>query len=124
MSWEVASLCSQRIFGSPVRKQIIMFLADKASDDGSGIWCSKGTIHRHTELGESTVKRAVGELVRDGILVDSGKRRRCRNGYTIVYDMNLAVVRSLDPIFKPGEIFESSTGSRADGVRSEPGTPH
>lgn len=57
MSWKVANLCAGRRFGSPVRKQIIMFLADKASDDGSGIWCSKGTIQRHTELGE---RRASG----------------------------------------------------------------
>jgi hypothetical protein len=41
MSWKIANLCADRIFGSAARKQIIMFLADKASDDGSGIWCSK-----------------------------------------------------------------------------------
>lgn len=51
MSWKIANLCADRRFGSAARKQIIMFLADKASDDGSGIWCSKGTIQRHTELG-------------------------------------------------------------------------
>jgi hypothetical protein len=48
-----------------MRKQIIMFLADKASDDGSGIWCSKGTIQRHTEPGETTVKRAVREFLKE-----------------------------------------------------------
>ena len=57
MSWWVANTCAERKFGSATRKQIIMFLADKASDDGSGIRCSKGTIQRHTELGETTVKR-------------------------------------------------------------------
>ena len=41
MSWRVANTCAERKFGSATRKQIIMFLADKASDDGSGIWCSK-----------------------------------------------------------------------------------
>ena len=51
MSWHVAKECAERRFRSAPRKQIIMFLADKASDDGSGIWCSKGTIQRHTELG-------------------------------------------------------------------------
>ena len=30
MSWKVANLCAGQRFGSPVRKQIIMFLADKA----------------------------------------------------------------------------------------------
>ena len=44
MSWRVAKECAERKFGSAPRKQIIMFLADKASDDGSGIWCSKGIL--------------------------------------------------------------------------------
>jgi molecular chaperone Hsp31 and glyoxalase 3 len=55
MSWRVANTCAERKFGSATRKQIIMFLADGASDDGSGIWCSKGTGQHHTELGASTV---------------------------------------------------------------------
>lgn len=62
MSWRVANICADRKFGSPVRKQIIMFLADKASDDGSGIYCSKGTVQRHTELDASTVKRTIGDF--------------------------------------------------------------
>ncbi len=33
MSWRVANACAERKFGSATRKQIIMFLADKASDD-------------------------------------------------------------------------------------------
>ncbi|MFE3839549.1 hypothetical protein ABNX41_21150, partial [Rhodobacteraceae bacterium PA1-206B] len=74
MSWKVANLCAQRKFGSPVRKQIIMFLADKASDDGSGIWCSKGTIQRHTELGETTVKRTINKFLSEGILIETGRR--------------------------------------------------
>ncbi|MFN4171056.1 MAG: hypothetical protein ACK4GW_04810 [Pseudorhodobacter sp.] len=30
------------------------------------IWCSKGTIQRHTELGESTVKRKISDFLREG----------------------------------------------------------
>jgi predicted outer membrane repeat protein len=74
MSHKVENTCSDRPFGSPVRKQIIMFLANKASDDGSGVYCSKGTIARHTELGASTVKRVVSEFVVEGILVETGNR--------------------------------------------------
>ena len=99
-----------------------MFLADKASDDGSGIWCSKGTIHRHTELGESTVKRAVGELVQQGILVETGQRRRCKHGYTIIYHMNLAIVKTLEFISNPDEEVDINTGSRTDGDRIKRGT--
>jgi hypothetical protein len=49
MSWRVANKCAGRRFGSAARKQIIMFLADRANDNGSGIWCSKGTFRRHTK---------------------------------------------------------------------------
>lgn len=42
MSWKIVNLCADRIFGSAARKQLMMFLADKASDDGSGIWCGLG----------------------------------------------------------------------------------
>lgn len=117
MSWRVANLCAQRKFGSPVRKQIIMFLADKASDDGSGIWCSKGTIQRHTELGETTVKRTINEFLSEGILIETG-RRACKNGFTIVYRIILSAVGRLESIAEP----EDETGSTADGVLREPGT--
>ena len=64
MNWKVANLCAGRPFGSPLRKQIIMFLADTASDDEFGIWCSKGTIQRHTELGRAEKDRS-GAALRD-----------------------------------------------------------
>ncbi|MBU2889081.1 hypothetical protein [Celeribacter halophilus] len=121
MSWKIANLCAERKFGSPVRKQIIMFLADKASDDGSGIWCSKGTVQRHTELGESTVKRTITEFLREGILVETG-RRPCKNGYTVIYRIVLSVVSGLETIFEPDDGSDFYTGSTADGVPHDPGT--
>lgn len=101
MSWRVANECAERRFGSAARKQIIMFLADKASDDGSGIWCSKGTIQRHTELGESTVKWTINDFLREGILIETG-RRKCKNGYTVVYNIVFANGKP-SPTICPGE---------------------
>lgn len=117
MSWRVANTCAERKFGSATRKQIIMFLADKASDDGSGIWCSKGTIQRHTELGETTVKRAVRAFLKEGILVETGSRT-CKNGFTVVYRIDLAKVEALEPTAEP----EIETGSTVAPVQSGPGT--
>ncbi len=94
-----------------------MFLADKASDDGSGIWCSKGTIQRHTELGETTVKRTVREFLKEGILVETGART-CKNGFTVVYRIDLTKVEALDPTLEP----EIETGSTVAPVQSGPGT--
>ena len=117
MSYKVANTCSDRLFGSPVRKQIIMFLADKASDDGSGVFCSKGTISRHTELGGSTVKRVISEFVAEGILVETGSRS-CTNGYTVIYRIDIAVVEMLEPVNDP----EKPTSPKANRARSGPGT--
>lgn len=117
MSWRVANACAERKFGSATRKQIIMFLADKASDDGSGIWCSKGTIQRHTELGETTVKRTIREFLKEGILVETGSRG-CKNGFTVVYRIDLARIEALELTAEP----EIETGATADPVQSGPGT--
>ncbi|MCF6317304.1 MAG: hypothetical protein L3J30_13745 [Marinosulfonomonas sp.] len=116
MSWRIANECAERRFGSAARKQIIMFLADKASDDGSGIWCSKGTIQRHTELGESTVKRTINDFLREGILIETGQRR-CQNGYTVIYRIVLARIYQLESTAEP----DIETGVTVDPVQSEPG---
>jgi len=96
-----------------------MFLADKASDDGSGIWCSKGTIQRHTELGETTVKRTVREFLKEGILVETGART-CKNGFTVVYRIDLAKVEALEPTLEP----EIETGATVAGVPGPPRPPN
>ncbi|MCA2007471.1 hypothetical protein [Tritonibacter mobilis] len=117
MSWRIANECAERRFGSAARKQIIMFLADKASDDGSGIWCSKGTIQRHTELSESTVKRTIIDFLREGILIETG-RRHCKNGYTVIYRIVLERVAALEPTAES----DIETGVTVNPVQPEPGT--
>ncbi|MEO1455918.1 MAG: hypothetical protein AAFV31_19100 [Pseudomonadota bacterium] len=117
MSWRVANACAERKFGSATRKQIIMFLADKASDDGSGIWCSKGTIQRHTELGETTVKRTIRDFLKEGILVETGARG-CKNGFTVVYRIDLTRIEALELTAEP----EIETGATVDPVQTGPGT--
>ncbi|SLN71764.1 hypothetical protein ROG8370_03456 [Roseovarius gaetbuli] len=94
-----------------------MFLADKASDDGSGIWCSKGTIQRHTELGETTVKRTVREFLKEGVLVETGART-CKNGFTVVYRIDLSKVEALERTLEP----KIQTGSTVAPVQTGPGT--
>jgi hypothetical protein len=132
MSWRVANECAERRFGSAARKQIIMFLADKASDDGSGIWCSKGTIQRHTELSESTVKRTIIDFLREGVLIETG-RRHCQNGYTVIYRIVLERVASMETTAEPDIVTgvtvnpvqpEPGTGSTVNGVRGSRWTPN
>lgn len=122
MSWKVANLCAERKFGSAVRKQIVMFLADKASDDGTGIFCSKGTIARHTELGGSTVKRTISAFLNEGILVETGQQRRCRNGYTVVYRISLSAVEALESLREPDDELDLGTRVTGHPVPTGPGT--
>lgn len=109
MSWRVANECAERRLGSAARKQIIMFLADKASDDGSGIWCSKGTIQRQTELSEITVKRTISDFLKEGILIETG-RRPCKDGFTVIYRIVPSRVMALESMAKP----DDGTGPTVD----------
>ena len=44
MSNLVSNVIQTKLIGSPTKKAILMYMADKASDDGSGIWVSKGNM--------------------------------------------------------------------------------
>lgn len=117
MSWKIAALCDERRFGSPSRKQIIMYLADKASDDGAGIWCSKYTIARHTELSLATVKRIVREFIHEGILVETG-RRQCERGFTVVFRINIGAIECLESLKEAA----APTGVTVNPVQDDPPT--
>lgn len=116
MSYHVEALCDRRKFGSATRKQIVMYLANKASDDGTGIWCSKHTIAKHTELSLATVKRVVREFIAEGILVATGMRQTSAHGQTVVYRIVLEVVGTLEPL-------RPEKGSTATGVTANPVQP-
>jgi len=115
MSFHVASICTRHKFGSATRKQVITFLADKASDDGSGIWCSKGTVAQSTELSKSTVKRVFLQFLSEGIIFETGRRNNS-HGFTVEYRINLDQVTQL-PLTK--ELSET-TGVTVNPVQHEP----
>jgi pyocin large subunit-like protein len=105
MSFHVSSICSKRKLGGSSRKQVLVFLADKASDDGSGIWCSKATIALETELSRSTVKRLLKEFEADGLTTATGRRKNT-HGYTVEYAINLNAISTLPPLREQPEVTE------------------
>lgn len=123
MSYHVESRCSNRKFGSAPRKQIAMYLANKASDDGGGIWCSKYTIARETELSLATVKRTIRDFLAEGILVATGYHDTSCHGQTIVYRIVFEAVEKLEILKLPnvsaptGAILNPVQGVTATGVR-------
>lgn len=120
MSYVVEALCDARRFGSAARKQIAMYLANKAGDDGAGIWCSKHTIARHTELSLATVKRTIREFLAEGILEETGLLRACNHGHTVIYRIALEVVAELDSL-RPKK-GSAATGVTVNPVQPEPPT--
>lgn len=124
MSWKVVALVYERQVGSVLRKSVMAYCADKASDDGRGIWASKGTIAAELEAGRSSIIRTFNELVEEGLLVPEGKRA-CTNGATIEYRIDLNALAALDPVDKPNtrpvperDRSQSDTGTQVDQSQS------
>ncbi len=94
MSNIVAAICQKRIFGSGPKKAVIMYMADRASDEGEGVWTSKRTIADDTELAKRTVQNAIQHFLDTGLISQIG-RRSCQNGFTYEYQINLKAVEQL-----------------------------
>ncbi len=128
MSFDVIRTCRKAVLGNASHKHVLAYMAERASKDGTGIWCSKGRIARETELNISTVKKAVGRLLQEGILVKTGRRHH-DYGYTAVYKIALDAVEKLhpkDPTTEVDEISDTSTTpvSAEPGVRVYESGPH
>lgn len=86
MSNLIAASVQRRVVGSATRKAVLLYMADKAADDGSGIWTSKANIARDLELSRRAVQIAIAELIRDGLVSEAGQRD-CKHGYTVEYSI-------------------------------------
>lgn len=97
MSTSVRALVERRRVGSSTKKTILLLMADKASDDGSGIWIGQGTIAARLELSKRAVQKNTQALVEDGLIYPVGKKRHT-NGYTVNYSIDLVAVRALPDV--------------------------
>ena len=95
MSNFVSTLCQRKKAGSQVKKAILMYMADKASDDGSGIWVSKANMAADLEMGVRTVQENIKQMIAMGVIIKAGERE-CKSGYTVDYTLNLDVIRTLE----------------------------
>ena len=69
-------------------------MADRANDDGSGVWVSKSRIAAETEWARSTIISAMRSLEAEGILKAIGKKAG-NHGYTVVYHMSVLKIAAL-----------------------------
>ena len=94
MSRYVAALVYRKKVGSMARKSILAYCAERANDDGSGVWTAKTTIAKEVECSKKTVISIMREMVDEGLLIDCGTRKT-PNGYVVIYDMDLAKIQAL-----------------------------
>jgi len=97
VSNKVSVLVYSRRVGSPIRKAVLAYFAERASDNGSGVWASKSTIAAEIECGRSTVIRTINDFVKEGLLKPVGTRP-CRNGETVEYSMDLEAIEALPSV--------------------------
>lgn len=94
MSRHVAALVYAKRVGSMARKSILAYCAERANDDGSGVWASKVRIAKEVECSKQTVIETIRGFVAEGILSESG-RRKTPHGYVVEYRINVALVVAL-----------------------------
>ena len=95
MSHVVSGIAQQKRVGSATRKAILMHMAAIASDDGSGVWTSKGNMANDLEMGRRTVQENINALVEMGVISVVGQRT-CRNGFTVEYRVNMGALEALE----------------------------
>ena len=77
-----------------LRKAVLACMADRANDNGAGIWMGKGRIADEIEASRRAVITCIQGLVADGLLIDHGKKHRSTYEYEINVRALLALPRS------------------------------
>lgn len=115
MSHKVVTLVYSRRVGSAHRKAILAYMADRASDNGQGVFCSKGTIADETEIARSTVFKTIRDLVEEGVLIEAGVQ-----GKLTGYALNLSALRQLPEAPGPWQSDLEARRSRRKNARRKP----
>tara|TARA_R100001509_G_scaffold157813_1_gene122318 strand:- start:40 stop:801 length:762 start_codon:yes stop_codon:yes gene_type:complete len=103
MSNLVSNLVQTKKVGSNTQKSILMYMADKASDDGTGIWVSKKNMAADLEMAIRTLQTNIRDMVSSGIITEAGQKKH-KNGYTVDYTLNLERIGTLQNTREPHAI--------------------
>jgi biotin operon repressor len=128
VSNHLTSLVYKLDVGSLLRKSVLVLLADKASDDGSGIWASKQTMADELCCSKQAVWNTLQQFMEEGLLVETGRKQH-QNGYTVTYSLLVAKVDALPRVKRwadnPSTALTSKSGGRVnrDDERGQPGLP-
>ncbi len=106
MSNHLISLAYTRDLRTSMRKAMLVLMADKASDDGSGIWAAKQTMADELCCSKQTVIDTIKAFVAEGLVSECGQRKS-PNGYTVEYSLRVDALEAL-PLVK----YHADKGSR------------
>lgn len=128
MSNHLTSLAYKADVGSLLRKAVLVLLADKASDDGAGIWASKQTMADELCCSKQAVLNALHQFEAEKLIRQTGQRDH-QNGYTVEYQLNVPALEALPKVLRWREDRSTSLTrqprlplNRVD-ERGQPGLP-
>lgn len=84
----------KRVATAVIRKAVLVALADRANDDGSGVYVSKSRVAAELECDRSTVIRACYSLEDESFLHVVGKKTG-NHGYTDIYQISVSRIHDL-----------------------------
>ena len=97
MSIKVMDMVGDRQLPSSTEKQVLMSMANYASDCGNGIWASNQTVGDRIGVKRETVSRNISKLLSSGVIEKVGKRKPYPQSkhWTVVYKIRLDILVSL-----------------------------
>lgn len=107
----------RRQVGNIAHTAVMVLFADKASDDGSGIWASKQRMADELGGSKQTIIATIQSLIAAGLVKAVGERKS-PNGYTVEYAINVKALRAL-PLVKSHAVDQSEdlTGQAISPVK-------
>lgn len=105
---------------------LLQAMVDRANDSGNSIHAAMTTISSVAHLKRTAVFEAKSELVKLGLILPSGKMRH-RNGYTVVYKINLDLLNKLesDPsVLRTSLSNEPVRNTNPSAKRTDRGSPN
>jgi hypothetical protein len=121
VSNHLTSLVYKLDVGSLMRKSTLILLADKASDDGNGIWASKQTMADELCCSRQAVINTLRAFIEEELLVEIGRKVHL-NGYTVEYSLNIDKLAALPRVNRwAGDTSTMLTGQRSVRVKRNDG---
>lgn len=118
MSNHLISETYKRDLKTHTRKGVMALLADKASDDGGGIYAAKQALADELCTSKQTVIKTINEFVEEGLLEVVG-HRGCATGHTVEYRICIEKLHALPYV----EYWQKKMAKRSSSLTGQAASP-